>query len=194
MRLSKLVMQRTQIVHLYRHNPWLTVEYLAFTWTSEEQIVLQENVFIHFVGMKVSPREIQYKFLIKRNYSIVRTCASCRYTPLPSVIYIVFPFQELGAVSLDGYFHLWKAEHNLCKVNPIAAVWVIMVWCVENGATTACCELCEIANQNTTYSILLRGSRPWIRAIVCPNHTGRKDSSLHLLFLVPNNHSLGFPF
>ncbi len=28
-----------------------------------------------------------------------------------------FPFQELGAVSLDGYFHLWKAEHNLCKVN-----------------------------------------------------------------------------
>lgn len=25
-------------------------------------------------------------------------------------------FQELGAVSLDGYFHLWKAENNLCKV------------------------------------------------------------------------------
>lgn len=24
--------------------------------------------------------------------------------------------QELGAVSLDGYFHLWKAEDNLCKV------------------------------------------------------------------------------
>lgn len=27
-----------------------------------------------------------------------------------------FLFQELGAVSLDGYFHLWRAEHNLCKV------------------------------------------------------------------------------
>lgn len=26
--------------------------------------------------------------------------------------------QELGAVSLDGYFHLWKAENNLCKVKP----------------------------------------------------------------------------
>lgn len=25
-------------------------------------------------------------------------------------------YQELGAVSLDGYFHLWKAEDNLCKV------------------------------------------------------------------------------
>lgn len=24
--------------------------------------------------------------------------------------------KELGAVSLDGYFHLWKAEHNLCKL------------------------------------------------------------------------------
>lgn len=24
--------------------------------------------------------------------------------------------KELGAVSLDGYFHLWKAEHNLCKI------------------------------------------------------------------------------
>ncbi|KAK7877822.1 hypothetical protein WMY93_031530 [Mugilogobius chulae] len=26
---------------------------------------------------------------------------------------------ELGAVSLDGYFHLWKAEHNLCKVRSV---------------------------------------------------------------------------
>uniref|UniRef100_A0A3Q3DEP9 DDB1 and CUL4 associated factor 12 n=1 Tax=Hippocampus comes TaxID=109280 RepID=A0A3Q3DEP9_HIPCM len=24
--------------------------------------------------------------------------------------------KELGAVSLDGYFHLWKAEHSLCKL------------------------------------------------------------------------------
>ncbi|XP_035487725.2 DDB1- and CUL4-associated factor 12 [Scophthalmus maximus] len=24
--------------------------------------------------------------------------------------------KELGAVSLDGYFHLWKAEHSLCKI------------------------------------------------------------------------------
>ncbi|CAL9704222.1 unnamed protein product [Knipowitschia caucasica] len=24
--------------------------------------------------------------------------------------------KELGAVSLDGYFHLWKAEQNLCKI------------------------------------------------------------------------------
>uniref|UniRef100_H3CZA2 DDB1 and CUL4 associated factor 12 n=1 Tax=Tetraodon nigroviridis TaxID=99883 RepID=H3CZA2_TETNG len=24
--------------------------------------------------------------------------------------------KELGAVSLDGYFHLWKAENNLCKL------------------------------------------------------------------------------
>ncbi|XP_077583118.1 DDB1- and CUL4-associated factor 12 [Stigmatopora nigra] len=24
--------------------------------------------------------------------------------------------KELGAVSLDGYFHLWKAEHTLCKL------------------------------------------------------------------------------
>ncbi|KAJ8285513.1 hypothetical protein GJAV_G00027670 [Gymnothorax javanicus] len=24
--------------------------------------------------------------------------------------------KELGAVSLDGYFHLWEAEHSLCKV------------------------------------------------------------------------------
>lgn len=24
--------------------------------------------------------------------------------------------QELGAVSLDGYFHLWKAENTLSKV------------------------------------------------------------------------------
>ncbi|KAJ0023590.1 hypothetical protein NQD34_003489 [Periophthalmus magnuspinnatus] len=24
--------------------------------------------------------------------------------------------KELGAVSLDGYFHLWEAEHNLCKL------------------------------------------------------------------------------
>lgn len=33
-----------------------------------------------------------------------------------SVPLSILSFQELGAVSLDGYFHLWKAEHNLCKV------------------------------------------------------------------------------
>lgn len=52
------------------------------------------------------------------------TCCSSALPPHTSalVIYVrlpmlFFPFQELGAVSLDGYFHLWKAEHNLCKVN-----------------------------------------------------------------------------
>lgn len=41
----------------------------------------------------------------------------CCYFPFKGFsfnFYILF--QELGAVSLDGYFHLWKAEHNLCKV------------------------------------------------------------------------------
>lgn len=41
------------------------------------------------------------------------TSASVIYICLPVFIYLL---QELGAVSLDGYFHLWKAEHNLCKV------------------------------------------------------------------------------
>lgn len=31
-----------------------------------------------------------------------------------ALLYLLF--KELGAVSLDGYFHLWKAEHNLFKV------------------------------------------------------------------------------
>lgn len=39
--------------------------------------------------------------------------------PLSSLSFI---HQELGAVSLDGYFHLWKAEDNLCKVQlPLSA-------------------------------------------------------------------------
>lgn len=38
------------------------------------------------------------------------------YKFMSIIYYKLFFYQELGAVSLDGYFHLWKAEDNLCKV------------------------------------------------------------------------------
>ncbi|XP_036696806.1 DDB1- and CUL4-associated factor 12-like protein 2 [Balaenoptera musculus] len=44
--------------------------------------------------------------------------------------------QELGAVSLDGYFHLWKARSNLSRLLSIR-----LPYCRENVCLTYCDEL-----------------------------------------------------
>lgn len=43
----------------------------------------------------------------------IQRAVGCHVTLLSASLH---HFQELGAVSLDGYFHLWKAENSLCKV------------------------------------------------------------------------------
>lgn len=108
----------------------VTEEVLSQTAHAQSEESMPSYAHISYRALKDIPKEYTNPYNCKvralafNNNHKVSFSLSCSCFLMMVVHHITLlsaslPYlQELGAVSLDGYFHLWKAENNLCKVKP----------------------------------------------------------------------------
>ena len=82
--------------------------------------------------------------------------------------------QELGAVTMDGYFHLWKAQNTLSKL-----LYIRLPYCRENVCLTYCDELSlyAVGSQSHVSFLDLRQGHQSIRYL-CSREGGTGVRSL----------------
>ncbi|KAM9181347.1 DDB1- and CUL4-associated factor 12-like protein 2 [Dugong dugon] len=100
--------------------------------------------------------------------------------------------EELGAVSLDGYFHLWKARSTLCRL-----LSVRLPYCRENVCLTYCDELSlyAVGSQSHVSFLDLRQCQQNVRPL-CSREGGTGVRSLsfyqHIITIGTGHGSLLF--